>query len=59
MPAFGLIILLTKFYYTVLKSRSKKNENIYLSETEKKLVPVGSNVATVFAFVLSFSKLFF
>ena len=56
MPAFNLIILLTKFYYAILRFRSKKGENIHSSETEKKLAPVGSDVATVLASAFSFNN---
>ena len=56
MPTFDLTVLLTKFYYIILRFRSKKGEGIYSPETEEKLAPVGSDVATVFVFILSFSN---
>ena len=56
MPTFGSIILLTKFYYVISRSRSKKGEDIQSLETEKKLAPVGSDVATVLASAFSFNN---
>ena len=56
MSAFNLIILLTKFYCAILRFRNKKNEEIQSSETEEKLIPIGSDVATVLASAFSFNN---
>ena len=56
MPTFGSTILLTKFYYVISRFRSKKGEGIYSPEIEKKLAPIGSDVAIVLASAFSFNN---
>ena len=56
MPAFNLTVLSAKFYCTVSRFRSKEGDGTQSSETEKKLAPVGSNVAIVLASAFSFSN---